>query len=350
MRRRARRPRRAALALAAVLALTLFALTASSCATGYVMRAAYEEARLLWRRQPIERVLAGDVDPETRAKLELTLAVRRFAAEDLGLAVGGSYASVATVDAGQVVHVVTAAPRDRLVPHTWWFPIVGRVPYRAYFQQADADALAADLERTGYDTYVRPAVAFSTLGWFDDPLLSTLLRYDEERLAETIIHELLHSTIYVPGQAAFNESFATFVGQRGTERFFRLQGDGVRADRAAARWADALTFSAFLGRLIDELEAAYAAGVRGADRDALFAAARAELAAQQWQTDDYTGFTRAPLNNAVILHDQLYADRLKLFDDAYTRSGDLRTAVAWIRECVRDQGDPFAALQSALGG
>jgi predicted aminopeptidase len=338
--------RRAALALAAVLALP-----ESSCATGYVARSAYEEARLLWRRQPIERVLAGDVDAETRAKLELALAVRRFAADDLGLSVGGSFASLATVDAGQVVHVVSAAPRDRLTPYTWWFPIVGRVPYRAYFDRADADALARDLEREGYDTYVRPAVAFSTLGWFDDPLLSSLLRYDDERLAETIIHELLHSTIYLPGHAAFNESFATFVGQRGAERFFRLRGDAARADRTAARWADALTFSAFLGRLIDALQTAYAAGVRGAGRDALFDAARAEFAALQWQTGEYADFTQAPLNNAIILHDQLYADRLQRFADAYAHNrGDLRQAITWIREHVRDQSDPFAALESALGG
>jgi predicted aminopeptidase len=331
--------------------LVVVCLCASGCSSGYVVRAAYEEARLLWRRQPIDRVLAGDVDPATRAKLELTLAVRRFAQETLGLSVGGSYRSIATVDASQVVHVVTAAPRDQLVPYTWWFPIVGRVPYRAYFDQTDADGLAATLEGEGYDTYVRPAVAFSTLGWFDDPLLSNLLRYDDERLADTIIHELLHNTIYVPGQTAFNESFATFVGQRGAEAFFLAADQPARARDCAARWADALTYSAFLDRLITELQAAYAAGVRGADRDTLFERARAEFTAQPWQTREYAGFKHGPLNNAVILHDQLYADRLQVFEAAYRRQGDdLKTTVAWIRETVQDHSDPFAALQSALDG
>ena len=162
-------------------ALILFAVggtLASGCSSGYVVRAAYEEARLLWRRQPIEHVLAGSLDPDTRAKLELTLAVRHFAKDTLGLSVGGSYKSLATVDPSQIVHVVSAAPRDHLVPYPWWFPVVGRVPYRAYFAADAADAFAADLEREGYDTDVRPAVAFSTLGWFDDPLLSTLLIYE----------------------------------------------------------------------------------------------------------------------------------------------------------------------------
>jgi len=322
----------------------------SGCSSGYVMRAAYEEARLLWRRQPIDTVLAGDVDPETRAKLQLTLAVRRFAKEGLGLSVGGSYTSVASVETSQVVHVITAAPRDQLVPYTWWFPIVGHVPYRAYFEEAAATAYADDLERQGLDTYVRPAIAFSTLGWFDDPLLTTLLRYDETRLAETIIHELLHNTIYVPGQSTFNESFATFVGDRGAEAFFLAEDQPARARRAGERWADALTYSAFLDRLTTELQTAYAAGVHGADRDALFDRARTEFAAQEWQTREYAGFTHAPLNNAVILHDRLYADRLSVFEQAYAHNGkDLKATVAWIREAVQDHSDPFAALQNALG-
>ncbi|MGH7789395.1 MAG: aminopeptidase, partial [Candidatus Binatia bacterium] len=310
---------------------------------------AYEEARLLWRRQPIETLLAGELDAGTRAKLELSLAVRAFAAADLGLSVGGSYTSLAQVDAGQIVHVVSAAPRDRLVPYTWWFPIVGDVPYRGYFDVAQARALAASLDADGYDTDVRPAIAFSTLGWFDDPLLSTLLAYDQVRLAETMLHELLHSTLYVPGQAAFNESFATFVGHRGAQRFFALRGDPARATQAAARWSDALTFSACLARGLARLEAAYAAGVDPGARTPLFDALRAGCAGQQWLTEEYAGFWRGPLNNAILMHDRLYADRLALFEAAAARNGDdLRATIAWIRSAAAAGGDPFAALEAAL--
>jgi predicted aminopeptidase len=335
--------------LAVRAAIALLSLLLSGCATGYVLRAGYEEARLLARRQPIETVLAGDVDPHTRSQLELTLAARRFARSALGLAVGGSYRSIAAVQRSQIVQVVTAAPRDRLEPYTWWFPIVGRIPYRAYFDPAEATALAASLERDGYDTYVRPAVAFSTLGWFDDPLLDTLLRYDDVRLAETIFHELLHNTVYVPGQTAFNESFATFVGYRGCEAFFVATGKAEQANRCAMRWADALTFSAFLRRLVDELNAAYARGISPAERAALFDRARIELALQPWHTDEYSGFGQATLNNAVILHDQLYADRLQLFDTAYARfGGDLRATIAWVRAVVAGADDPFVAVERGL--
>jgi predicted aminopeptidase len=331
--------------LAPLLAAVLCSLPLGGCATGYVLRAAYEEAKILWRRQPIEQVLASEADPEMRAKLELVLAVRRFAADDLGLRVGGSYASIARVDQSQIVHVVSAAPRDRLVPYTWWFPIVGDVPYRGYFDKADADALAAELEQEGYDTSVRPSVAFSTLGWFDDPLLSTVLRGDANRLADTVIHELLHNTIYVAGHAAFNESFATFVGHRGAVEFFTAQGDSVRAGIAEARWSDALTFSTFLGRFIERLEVAYAAGISGDERAALFAEAQRRFEGEQWLSGEYRGFARRPLNNAVIVHDRLYADRLSLFEAAYLASGeDLQATIEMVRSRAEDSADPFAAL------
>lgn len=327
-------------------ALLLCTLALPGCGAGYIVRAAYEEARLLWRRQPIAEVLAGDIDADTRAKLLLTLDVRRFARDSLGLAAGGSYRTLATVDADQIVHVVTAAPRNRLVPYTWWFPIVGRVPYRAYFDPDDARDLAAELEGEGYDTYVRPAVAFSTLGWFDDPLLTTLLRYDRERLAETIIHELLHNTIYLPGQAAFNESYATFAGHRGAEAYFRARNEPEPADLAAARWADAIAFSSFLRRLTAELEATYAAG---GDRDPVFQRFGQAFRSEPWKTNEYAGFVETALNNAVILHDRLYADRLALFEQAFARSaGDLRLAVEWINAAVHAAADPFAALAAAL--
>jgi len=320
-----RRGRRAAPLAAAALALAL-----QGCATGYVMRAAYEEARLLLRREPIAARLADDrLDATTRAKLELVLAVRQYAADILGLRAGGSYTSIAAIEGSQVIHVVTAAPRDRLVPYLWWFPIVGAVPYRGYFDLADAEAEAAELRWEGYDTLVRPAVAFSTLGWFDDPLPSTLLRQDEARLAETVIHELTHNTLYVPGAAAFNESFATYVGLRGAEGFFAARGEARQAARCAARLADALTFSAFLADAIARLDAAYARGIDAAARQELLAGVQRDAAQRQWLTTDYAGFWRRPLNNAVIVHDRLYADRLAVFDAVEAaHAGDLRRTIA----------------------
>src|SRR5271156_3867758 len=185
MRRRGGAPIREA----DLLGLVSVIFTAGLLFRCYYTRAAYEEGRILWNRKPIDDALAhGDLRADIRAKLETVLAVRKFAAEQLGENVGCAYESIAPVDKGAIVHVVMAAPRDSLDPYTWWFPIVGRVPYRGYFNESDAMAEASSLEAQGLDTMVRPAVAFSSLGFFDDPLLTNLLKPDRVELAGVIIH------------------------------------------------------------------------------------------------------------------------------------------------------------------
>lgn len=330
--------------LIATIALFL-TVTQGGCSAGYVLRAACEEAKILWRRQPIESVLGQEIDADTRAKLELTLAARRYARETLGLSVGGSYATLSTVDDEQVVHTVSAVPWNRLEPHTWWFPIVGRVPYRGYFDEKDAMALAASLERDGYDTSVRSAVAFSTLGWFDDPLLSNLLRLDEVQLVRVILHELLHNTLYVPGHGSFNESLASFVGARGAASFFAARGDTEKARDAELQWADALTFSAFLETSLPELRAAYEKGIDRAQRAALLRSLQDRFREQSFRTTMYRSFGERDLNNAILLHHLLYADRLAVFERNFEEHDrDLAISIASIREKTRDAQDPFAAL------
>ncbi|MCK6554816.1 aminopeptidase [Candidatus Binatia bacterium] len=318
----------------------------AGCSPTYVLRAGYEEAKILWRRVPIEEMLQEpDLPADTRAKLTLVLAVRTYARDILGLRVGGSYASFAAVDSSQVVHVVTAAYRDRLTPYTWWFPIVGRVPYKGYFNRAEAVREAADLDSKGLDTMVRPSVAFSTLGWFDDPVLSTLLRYDDATLANTVIHELLHNTVYLGSSAAFNESFANFVGHRGAIDFFARHGDDERRREAAADWAAALMFSGFLADLTGRLQLAYAAGITPAECERLLTAAQAEFLGLPFNGRYQTFITR-PLNNAVILHDVLYNDRLSVFENAYAaQHNDLPNAIAAIVAAVNaDDADPYSTV------
>ena len=129
----------------------------------YLARAGWEEGKILARRKPITQLVASPgTDARTRAKLELVLDARRFAADSLGLKVNQSFTTYSRLDADTLVLVVSAAYRDRLSMYTWWFPIVGRVPYKGYFDFGDAHATARDLERSGFDAYVRPASAFST--------------------------------------------------------------------------------------------------------------------------------------------------------------------------------------------
>ena len=206
----------------------------------YVARLGWAEAKILWRREPIgEVVRRPDVDAELRERLQLVLAARDFARDRLGFRVGESYTSYAEVAAHEAtVHVVSAAYRDRLEAFTWWYPIAGRVPYRGFFDEASARAEADRLARRGLDVDVRPAIAFSTLGWFPDPLLSVTAEEKPVPLVATVLHELFHQTLYVPGEPAFNESAATFAGDRGAVAFFcdGPGADAARCDRARRGW------------------------------------------------------------------------------------------------------------------
>lgn len=335
----------------ALLLVPLGLAVLSGCNPVYVARAGLAEARILWRRQPIVEFLReDDLPPEIREKLEVVLAARTYAAGSLGLAAGGSYRTVSRVEPGETIWVVSAAPRDRLVLHTWWFPFVGRVPYRGYFSEKAARRLAEDMERQGYDTYVRTTAAFSTLGWFDDPLLSPTLKMDVVTIAAVVIHELLHNTVYLPGRTAFNESLANFVGWRGAAELFAARGDAERRRQALDVWADELSFSRHLGLLIDRLRHLYAGSFTEAERRELFRSWASETAAAAWRTDRYRGIADAELNNAVVLHYRLYADRLELFERAYLAHGnDLRAVIDELRaRLVSEDEDPFEVLAATL--
>ncbi|MET0154409.1 MAG: aminopeptidase [Candidatus Binatia bacterium] len=337
-------------------ALGLLAMAATGCSVGYVARAAYEEARILWRRQDIDRKLAEpELPPATKRKLELVLDVRRFAAKRLDLRIGGSFRTVSVVDRRAIVQLLTAAPRDRLEPYTWWFPIVGRVPYRGFFSEHAAAALAADLERQSYDTYVRPAIAFSTLGWFDDPVPTTLLNHDEVTLAQVIFHELWHNTLFLPGETAFDESTATFAGYRAAIEFFcdpeRATPDSCRV--ATADWQDTLTISRFFATSLAALGAFYDTkpthDVLEEGRRRAFAEIRERFRSLKLHPGRYTDFAAGPINNASLLQERIYLKDLDVFDRLYRGAGSLRRALDEIREAADRGGDPFDRVREAAG-
>ena len=235
-------------------------LALCGCSPEYFVRAAYEEGRILWRRKPITTVLAEDgVAPDVRRKLEMVLELRDFAADELRLNVGGSYAAYSYIDRPVLLHVLTAVPKTSFEPYTWWFPFVGRVPYKGYFDRSDANKEADALAAQGHDTSIRPAGAFSTLGWFDDPLLGRLLKLDRVRLADVVLHELLHNTLFVPGSVAFNESLANFVGKRGAIEFFVRRHGSQSPEATAARraWREELEFSELMMPLVKCLRELY---------------------------------------------------------------------------------------------
>jgi predicted aminopeptidase len=325
----------------------------------YLRRAAWEEAKILLRRKPITQlVAASDTDPHARAKLRLVLAARAFAVDSVGLRARESFTTYSQLHTDTLVLVLAGAYRDKLEPYTWWFPIVGRMPYKGFFDVAAAREAARDLERRGFDTYVRPAAAFSTLGWFNDPLLSTTLREDSVGLANTVIHELTHNTFYAPGQAVFNESFANFVGAHGATWFFRVRGDSARVAESEADWAREKFLGHFWESVYNSLDSAFKAHPRSvaerlAARDTIFARARATFTTSiAPRLPGYRPRTplRLRLDNASLLSRRVYRTGLDLLDGVYAREGnDLRRAIARVIALAGSRPkDPYAALREWL--
>ena len=191
---------------------------------GYLARAGCGQLEIMWNRRPIPEVIADDqTAPEVRRRLEHVEIVRDYARERLGLAVADTYTSYSHLDREAIAWNVSASERLRLRAKTWWFPIVGEVPYLGFFSKAEATELRDELAGQGWDTIVSTVSAYSTLGWFDDPLVSPQMRYSEWQLAELVIHESTHATLWFPGDVSFNESFASFVGRTGALQFYREQ-------------------------------------------------------------------------------------------------------------------------------
>ncbi|MEX2048020.1 MAG: aminopeptidase [Gemmatimonadota bacterium] len=344
----------------AALALVALSLAASciACSPVYVVKAGIAEVEILRARRPIHQVLNDTTtDADTRAKLAYVLEARRFAAEALGIDVGDSYTMFTQLERDTLALVVSAAPKDQLGNVTWWFPIVGRVPYRGFFSVDDALDAAADLEADGYDTYVRPTAAFSTLGWFNDPLLSTVLQTDDVEVVQTVLHELSHQHLFVPGHVDFNESFATFVGRVGAVQFFctREGGgpDSVRCQRAQARWRDFQRFSAFLDVFRAELEQLYFDASlpyeeKVARRENVFADGLARFERDfepSFEQITFAGFRTTPLNNATLLARIRYYNRMSDFDALLEQhGGDLRAVLDDLRRRAGDVESPWELL------
>lgn len=341
----------------AVIGVAAIAGTAMFCSPIYVLRAGYEEAKILSRRQPIEEVIgAPGTDSLTRAKLELVRSVRAYAVHELGLDVGDSYTTFSRVDSDTLLMVLTAARKTAFVPYTWWFPIVGRVPYKGFFDPDDAFAQARKLDRKGYDTHVRPSAAFSTLGWFNDPLLSTVLDRGDVSLASTVIHEVTHNTIFLPGQVAFNESMATFVGDVGAAEYFcTLEGEeGERCLTARAIWQDKIVFGEALARLIKALEDVYSSETLSEEEKL----AERDTVIDRWREDyerevvprlrvAFRSYHRGPLNNATLIGLRLYYRDLDVFDRVYRELGlPLKETIdRMTADAEASPDEPFAALR-----
>ena len=326
---------RPALLVAAVLLL-------NGCGAGHLWHLAKGQADLLWQRRPVQEVLEEDrLGAAQLDKIRLVLEVRAFGIEQLGLHDGGTYTTFVQLDRPFVSYNLTAAPADAIEPYVWRYPVVGRVPYQGFFSRDHALAAQEAFRQRGYDTYLRGVRAYSTLGYFADPILSSMLSYPDGALIETVLHEMLHQTVWIKGHVSFNESLASFVGQKGAEAYL-AHHDG--ADSPAYRdyldrRADADLLRAHLQQLIARLQELYREPVSRKEklrrRDVLFDEAAATYAAlfPRMQTDAYRRFFEGrALNNAVLLSFRVYNHDTAFFDDALAaHDGDLRRTIAYFK-------------------
>ncbi|SFS01970.1 Predicted aminopeptidase [Dyella sp. OK004] len=310
--------------LARLIAVTAVSLLLSGCYYAHVARG---QSELVLRQRSVEKVVADPVtDQKLAGRLELSQQARRFASRELGLPDNRSYTRYVDLHRPYVVWNVFATPRYSVEAVRHCFPVAGCVAYRGYFDEAKARAEAARLKAGGDDVYVGGVSAYSTLGWFADPILSSMLRWDDDELAGTIFHELAHQLIYVKDDSAFNESFASFVQEQGLREWRTSRGLPPQ-DGEAQAMDDA--FTQLVLDLRDRLKKRYAGG---GDEAAMEAGKQREIADfrqryevwrdQGWPKQHrYDAWVAAPINNARLLPFGLYDQWKPAFAALFCQGG-----------------------------
>lgn len=336
------------------LVVLLCALTPGGCALpGYYGQAINGELHLLAARQPVSRVIAApDTPAALRQRLRLAEQIRAFASAKLGLPDNASYTSYVALNRPYVSWSVYATKPLSLAPITWCFPVAGCVPYRGYFHQQAAEAFAAGLRAQGDDVYIANVPAFSTLGWFSDPLLSSMLGWNDTTLANYIFHELAHQELYLKGDADFNESFAVTVADTGVRRWLAATGRSAELPAYTAsrrHWhMIVLLVDTARGQLAD----LYASGEPAAEmlqgKQRIFAKLRRAYSALRPQLgpDTYDSFFDGPLNNASLLAVSTYTQWVPAFRALLAdNNGDLPGFYAAVKKLMRK---PRAARDAVL--
>ncbi|MDP2344970.1 MAG: aminopeptidase [Deltaproteobacteria bacterium] len=328
----------------------------SGCAwdLAYLARQGVGQAELLFAAQPVGRLLAdATVSTDVKRRLALATAARQFAKDVVGLDVKQQYKKVVFLDAPAVVYVVSAAPPTELRPYTWSYPWVGALPYRGSFDLAEAEAEADVLERRGFDVSVRLVSTYSLLGVLPDPILSSMLyRREELDIVETVIHELAHATVFAPGQGAFNEGLATFVGRQGRRQFVaeHFGPHSAVARRASAIDDDDDAWVRAVQALAFDLRVRFA---QGGEADTLVDDKASIYQAHQrhWQLEVAptlfsmsTRSARLPENNAELSAVGIYSLKQQLYEEAFDGCGGDWGCFVGLLRSVAGEPDPEVAL------
>ena len=321
-------------------------LGSTSCATtSYYLQSLNGHVDLLLKRQPISGILASqNTDKLLRDKLEMVLEIRRFASEHLGLPDNGSYSDYADLGRNFVVWNVFAAPELSLQAKQWCFLFVGCLNYRGYYSEEAANRYAQTLEAQGHDVFVGGVTAYSTLGWFNDPVLNTMLNRDNNYLASVIFHELSHQKFYLKNDTAFNEAFAEMVAQTGVQYWLNLHGTAASRQKFLDKRSDETSFVNLILKYKEKLEMTYNSEISTDEKRANKKFLLNQLAEEyknQYETGGNSGryitWLSSGLNNAkltsVITYQDYVSGFLTIFNHEYGNYQKFYGSVEKLSKC-----------------
>jgi predicted aminopeptidase len=313
----------------------------------YLSKLGWHQSSISFHSVPVEEVLENErVDRQAREKILFIQEVKRYGEEKLGLERTRSYSKYFEVK-GPVLYIITASEKDRLQLYQWSFPITGKVTYKSFFTEGGVSKEKRSLEKEGYDTFVQQAGAYSTLGWLRDPIFSSMLQWDEATLANLILHEMTHATIYFKGRTDLNEQIATFVGNQGAIDFLcKKYGKGSKEVVEAIHCQeDDLLFSQWIDHACRQLSNFYAKETSKDEklkrREELFRRLKEDFRGRMasFQTGGYKNFEKVEINNAVLLAYHRYFHRVENFQVLYEQLGrDTRKVVEYFKT-IQAAGD-----------
>ncbi|MCL2209085.1 MAG: aminopeptidase [Treponema sp.] len=289
---------------------------------------------------------------------QLVMDIRSFAIDELGLVMSRNYTTYVELDRNYLAAVVSASRRDSFQRHEWFFPVVGKMPYKGFFNIEDARKERSKLEKKDIDVWIRRVSGFSTLGWFRDPLYSYMRDYSPARLADLLIHELVHSTVFIKGQVKFNEELAEFIGSEGA-RLYIEKRYGTNSDEYRNMFeseANSRNYISFIQELINELDVIYSSNLLNreeklAEKERIIKASQERFRIEyenRFTNDDYRGFSELQINNAYLELFRLYYTEDNFFIDLYERCGHDLPALISAAKTIKKKGNPREQLENTV--
>jgi predicted aminopeptidase len=340
--------------LVAALALACFSVGGCS-SLGYYAQAISGQMELIHKARPIPEVIADPAtSAEVKRKLERVVQIRNYASQALGLPDNESYRRYADLQRPYVVWNVFAAPEFSIEPRQWCFPFAGCVGYKGYFAQADAERFAAEVRTAGFDVYIGGVPAYSTLGWFKDPVLNTFIRYPDAEIARLIFHELAHQVAYAKGDTTFNESFAVTVEEEGVQRWLAAYGTPEQKSAFEQAQVHRQAFMEIVAqyrvRLAELYRESLPAETMRARKVQVFAQMRADYLVLKQSWGGFSGYDwwfDQPLNNAQLASVAIYTQLVPAFQALLrSRGGDLPVFYTEVKRLAAlPQSDRDAAMK-----